>query len=60
MSFQERCAAVLGAKAQMDSSKVVCIEDALRLYVAGAIEYAERRLENAAQYCWGANRPEGW
>lgn len=60
MSFESKVQTVLAAKADMDSSKIVCVEDALRLHVAGVQELANARLEKAAQYCWGFNRPKGW
>lgn len=60
MSFCEKCVAVQNAKCVMDSSKMLCLDDAVRLAQCGDEEYANKRLEKAAQYAWGFNRPKGW
>jgi predicted metal-dependent hydrolase len=60
MSFLEKHAAVSVAKAAMESSKVLCLSDAMALFGKGNMEYAEARLEKAAQYAWGFWRPAGW
>jgi hypothetical protein len=60
MSFEEKIFAVLNTRAAMDSSKLLCLDDAKRLASCGKMDYAEQRLEKAAQYAWGCWRPDGW
>ena len=60
MSFVAKCEAVRVAKAEMESSKMLCLNDAVRLFQTGDEEAANSRLEKAAQYAWGFNRPKGW
>lgn len=60
MTFEQKCVAVMNATCNMNSSKELCIKDARQLYASGQQEYADKRLEKAAQYAWGFGRPEGW
>lgn len=59
-SFTAKAEAVRVARAAMESSKMVCLNDAVRLFQTGREELANDRLEKAAQYAWGFNRPTGW
>lgn len=58
--FVQKIAVLRVAPAEMDSSKHECIRCALGLWRQGAHALAFRRLEKAAQYAWGFNRPEWW
>lgn len=60
LSFAKKCEMVQNSKALMDSSKMVCLDDAVRLFQTGREELANARLEKAAQYAWGFSRPPGW
>jgi hypothetical protein len=60
MSFNEKCNLVSSAKATMESSKALCLSDAVRHFQCGNEELANIRLEKAAQYAWGFNRPKNW
>ena len=60
LTFAEKYVLTLAAPAVMESSKRLCLADADRLRRAGRDEIAEARLEKAAQYAWGFNRPAGW
>jgi hypothetical protein len=60
MSFTRKCEAVRLATATMESSKMLCLHDACRLFQCGNEEAANKRLEKAAQYAWGYYRPQGW
>lgn len=60
LTFCEKCVAVENAKAQMDSSKMLCLNDAVYQAQIGNMELANARLEKAAQYAWGFSRPMGW
>ncbi len=60
MSFVAKCEAVRNATASMESSKALCLDDAVRLFQIGREDDANKRLEKAAQYAWGFNRPQGW
>lgn len=60
MSFVSKIELVRNSKADMESSKLVCLDDAVRLFQVGNEEAALKRLEKAAQYAWGFNRPAGW
>jgi hypothetical protein len=60
MTFCEKCVAVQNAPAQMESSKMLCLNDAVYLAQIGRNDDANTRLEKAAQYAWGFNRPNGW
>lgn len=60
MNFEDKVAAVSAASAVMNSSKVLCLDDAKRLQRMGDSHYANQRLEKAAQYAWGGSRPSGW
>lgn len=60
MSFTEKCDVVRNAKAAMESSKMLCLDDAVRHFQTNKPELAEARLEKAAQYAWGFDRPKGW
>jgi exonuclease VII small subunit len=60
MSFTAKCAKVAAAVASMESSKVLCLNDAVRLFQIGREDEANTRLEKAAQYAWGFDRPRGW
>ena len=59
MTFEEKVAAVLKADAAMESSKVLCLKDAVSFHEFNP-EHANKRLEKAAQYAWGNERPAGW
>ncbi len=60
MTFCEKCAAVEKAKAQMESSKMLCLNDAVYLAQTNRMEDANARLEMAAKYAYGFSRPRGW
>ena len=60
LSFAQKCEAVRKAKAEMDSSKELCLSDAVRLFQTNRLDEAQSRLKKAAQYAWGSNRPRGW
>lgn len=60
MSFTAKVAAVASAPAAMESSKQLCLNDAVRLFQTGREDEACNRLEKAAQYAWGFSRPAGW
>ena len=61
MSFAEKINLVAAARCEMNSSKALCIEDAKHLFfVLGRESEAAARLEKAAQYAWGFDRPRGW
>lgn len=60
LSFTEKCRLVSEAACEMDSSKAVCLDDAVRLFQTGQEADAGRRLEKAAKYAWGFKRPAGW
>lgn len=60
MTFLEKCEAVRVAPAAMESSKMLCLDDAVRLFQCGDKAAAEARLEKAAQYAWGSDRPVVW
>jgi hypothetical protein len=44
----------------MASSRDLCLSDAVYLFQVGRESEAEVRLESAAQYAWGFQRPAGW
>ena len=48
------------ASCAMNSSKELCMEDAKALAGRGNVVAATARLERAAQYAWGFNRPANW
>lgn len=58
--FSARVALLLPAPAAMESSKLLCIEDAEKCFASGRIEAAFARLEKAASYAWGFFRPVCW
>jgi hypothetical protein len=60
MDFAEKLAHLVTAKCVMQSSKQLCLSDAKRLLKEGRIADAHDRLEKAARYAWGFNRPDGW
>ena len=60
MSFTAKCALVAAAAASMESIKALCLSDAVRLFQIGREADAAARLEKAAQYAWGFDRPLGW
>jgi len=60
MNFQAKVEAVRAAVAAMNSSKELCASDAVHLWDRGDVVLALVRLEKAAQYAWGFNRPTGW
>lgn len=61
MTFNQKVHAVkCASRCEMETSKVVCVEDACELFEKGKFEYADKRLEKAASYAWGFSRPEGW
>ena len=60
LSFCEKCELVRLAPAQMESSKMLCLDDAVRLKQTGHAIEAYARLEKAAKYAWGLSRPSGW
>jgi len=60
MSFLQKCVRVETTRASMESSKMSCLDDAVRLFQTGHEEAARQRLEKAAQYAWGFWRPDGW
>lgn len=60
LSFCEKCELVRKATAAMESSKMLCLNDAVLYAQTNRPELAEQRLEKAAKYAWGFNRPRGW
>lgn len=60
MTVIERIEMLKKSQAEMESSKLLVINDAERLLERGREEDALRRLERAAQYAWGFWRPDGW
>ena len=60
MTFEQKCDCLRLAVCEMNSSKELCMEDAISLRKQGKIEYSDWRLEKAAQYAWGFTRPLGW
>ena len=60
MSFGEKVARVLNTRAIMESSKLLCLADAVVLYARGSVVLTQQKLEKAAQYAWGFERPQGW
>lgn len=61
MTFDKKVHAVkCSPRCEMETSKVVCLEDACELFEHGDFEYADKRLETAANYAWGLERPQGW
>lgn len=60
MTFEQKCEAVQNAQCNMPSSRDLCLRDAKQLQASGHPEHADVRLEKAAQYAWGFNRPTGW
>lgn len=60
MTFRERVAMLRVAKAQMESSKELCLDQAEVWFARGEMIYVLSWLERACQYAWGFWRPEGW
>lgn len=60
MNFHEKYEALDNKDCEMNSSKNLCMFDALSLYNAGLEAKADKRLDDAAKYAFGFNLPEGW
>jgi hypothetical protein len=60
MSVAEKIEAVEMAVAAMESSKMVCVQDAKSQMAKGNEANALARIEKGAQYAWGFGRPAGW
>ena len=60
MTFLHKCEALRKATAQMESSKTLCLHQAVGHFQCGNPDLANERLEKGAQYAWGFNRPAGW
>lgn len=60
MNFDQKVNALTNATCLMNSSKELNKTEAIELYKANEIDEAHHRLERAARYAWGFNRPAGW
>jgi len=60
MSIVEKIEILKISSCVMNSSKELCVADAIKFQAQGNDNLAINRLEKAAQYTWGFYRPTNW